>query len=100
MPTLPGAAAVTIDVACTPTTDGWTCRVRLTEDGTSTHHEVSVKRRDLARLAPAATEPDDLVRRSFDFLLAREPKESILRSFDLTAIARYFPEWERAIRDA
>jgi len=59
-----------------------------------------VKRRDLARLAPAATEPDDLVRRSFDFLLAREPKESILRSFDLTAIARYFPEWERPIRDA
>jgi hypothetical protein len=29
------------------------------------------------------------------FLLKREPKESILRSFDLTVISRYFPEYER-----
>ena len=29
------------------------------------------------------------------FLLEREPKESILRSFDLTVISRYFAEYER-----
>jgi hypothetical protein len=38
------------------------------------------------------------VRRSFEFLLAREPKESILRSFDLPVIGRYFPEFVRVIR--
>ena len=53
---------------------------------------------DLARLAPGATDPDDLVRRSFAFLLAREPKESILGRFDLPVIGRYFPEYERDIK--
>ena len=42
--------------------------------------------------------PEDLVRRSFVFLLAREPKESILGRFDLPLIGRYFPEYEREIR--
>jgi hypothetical protein len=31
----------------------------------------------------------------FQFLLEREPKESILRRFDVTVISRYFPEFER-----
>ncbi len=59
---------------------------------------MSVSNADLARLAPGAPDPDDLVRRSFVFLLAREPKESILGRFDLLLIARYFPEYEREIR--
>jgi hypothetical protein len=33
------------------------------------------------------------VRRSFDFLLEREPPSSILRTFDLAVIGRYFPEY-------
>jgi hypothetical protein len=35
----------------------------------------------------------DLVRRSFDFLLAREANTSILREFSLADIERYFPEF-------
>jgi len=38
------------------------------------------------------------VRRSFEFLLEREPKESILTRFDLSLISRYFPEYEREIK--
>ena len=53
---------------------------------------------DLQRLAPGTTDPTDLVRRSFAFLLEREPKESILGAFDLTVIGRYFPDWEAWIR--
>jgi hypothetical protein len=34
----------------------------------------------------------------FEFLLARESKESILRSFALPEIGRYFPEFEREIK--
>ncbi|MBL7183234.1 MAG: hypothetical protein ISS50_02165, partial [Anaerolineae bacterium] len=41
--------------------------------------------------------PEDLVAESFRFLLEREPKESILRSFDLMVIGRYFPEYRREI---
>jgi len=89
----------TIDVRCDPTAAGWTCVVSV-DDGRRppTSHEVAVTKADLARLAPAASSPDDLVRRSFTFLLEREPKESILRRFDLMVIARYFPAYERTIR--
>ena len=30
------------------------------------------------------------------FLLDREPKESILGAFDISAIRRYFPEFDKA----
>ena len=78
--------------------DGWTCRVEVAEGGSTTSHTVAVAAADLARLDPGAADPTDLVRRSFAFLLAREPKESILRTFELTVIGRYFPDWERSIR--
>jgi hypothetical protein len=35
----------------------------------------------------------DLVEASFRYLLEREPNTSILRSFSLDEIGRYFPGW-------
>jgi hypothetical protein len=70
--------------------------VRVEEDGSSTEHDVSVSADELERLGVGRT-PDAFVRDCFEFLLAREPKESILRSFDFSAIGRYFPEFEREI---
>ena len=87
-----------IEVDCLPSADGWTCDVGVADGGSSSRHTVRVRRGDLARLDPGAASPDDLVGRSFAFLLEREPAESILRSFDLTVIGRYFPEYESAIR--
>jgi len=88
-----------IDVTSRSWSDGWTATVVVTDpDGSSSRHEVTVTRADLDRLAPGADDPADLVRRSFVFLLEREPKESILRSFDLPVIGRYFPAYEREIR--
>jgi hypothetical protein len=89
---------VDVEVRCEPQGAGWTCRVRISGDGPATEHEVTVSAADLARLAPDAIDPDDLVRRSFAFLLAREPNTSILRRFDLSVIGTYFPEYEREIR--
>jgi hypothetical protein len=80
------------------TGSGRTCRVTFGGPGMPTTHEVTVTAPDLARLAPGASTPDDLVRRSFAFLLAREPRESILRRFGLSQIGRHFPEDEREIR--
>lgn len=48
----------------------------------------------LRRVAPTGTTVETVVEASFVFLLEREPRESILRTFDLSVIPRYFPEYE------
>jgi hypothetical protein len=85
-----------IEVRCEGRGEGWTCDVSVGGERGS-RHTVSVRRADLDRYDPGASDPDDLVRRSFEFLLAREPASSILRSFDLPVIERYFPEYPREI---
>jgi hypothetical protein len=98
VPALPGAV-VTPEVTCSRAGGGWSCDVAIADgERAITTHRVTVAAGDLARLDPGAASPEDLVRRSFAFLLEREPPESILRSFDLTVIGRYFPEYESAIR--
>jgi hypothetical protein len=73
-------------------------RVRVIESGSESTHQVTLDPKDYARLAGAAVEPQELIRKSFQFLLEREPKESILSRFDLSVISRYFPEYEREIK--
>jgi len=63
-------------------------------------HRVTVAPDDLERLDPGSPDPTSLVQRSFAFLLEREPPSSILRSFDLPVIGRYFPEYESEVRRA
>jgi len=41
---------------------------------------------------------EELIKKSFEFLLEREPKESILSRFNLRIINQYFPEFENTIR--
>jgi hypothetical protein len=62
-----------------------------------THHRVRLTNADLARLSEGRP-AEELLRESFRFLLEREPNTSILSSFDLPLIGRYFPEYEQEIR--
>jgi hypothetical protein len=73
-------------------------RVQVVESGTKSTHQVTLDPKDYARLAGGAVEPEELIRKSFQFLLEREPKESILSRFDLSVISRYFSEYEREIK--
>ena len=65
------------------------------QDRVRTSHVVRVSRAERERYGG---EVADLVKRSFEFLLAREANTSILREFDLSTIERYFPEYVREIR--
>ena len=69
-------------------------------DGARSRHQVRVAPADLARWGGGSTDEDvaDLVRRSFEFLLEREPASSILRTFDLAVIQRYFPEFDTVMK--
>ena len=88
-----------IDVSCVTATDGWLCQVTVADHGSESRHSVTFTRADFQRLTAGGGEsPDGLVRRSFEFLLTRESKESILKSFALTDIGRYFPEYEAEIK--
>lgn len=86
-----------IDVACVedPAGGAWTCAVRVRDDRSTTEHEVTVDEIDLPPALDGAGVPEveRLVTATFEFLLEREPKESILRRFDLPVVARYFPEY-------
>jgi len=75
---------------------GSTYDVVVHDGGTSTAHEVTVWPSDIARYAPGAT-PEQLIEASFAFLLEREPKEAIMRKFELPVIERYFPEYLEVI---
>ena len=84
-------------VTCEPHEGGWRCTVRLGADADATEHTVEVDRATLDDLAPDAS-PEGLVRASFEFLLEREPRESIMRSFDLPIIGRFFADYPGEIR--
>jgi hypothetical protein len=73
-------------------------RVRVIEGGSETSHIVTLQPGDHQRLTGGKARPEELIERSFEFLLEREPKESILARFDLPVIARYFQEYERDIK--
>jgi hypothetical protein len=66
--------------------------VTVEESGTS-RHRVTVRSADVDRLAGGGS-AEQLVKAAFRFLLDREPQSAILGRFDLSAISRYFPEFE------
>jgi hypothetical protein len=78
----------------------WACEVQVDQGGRRSHHTVSVSAAELARWGTGTSRADveRLVRRSFEFLLEREPPESILRRFELSVIESYFPEYDELIR--
>ena len=59
---------------------------------------VTMKPSDYDRISGQKIEPVELVRRAFEFLLARERQEQILARFDLTVISRYFAEFEQVMK--
>jgi hypothetical protein len=84
---------VPLQVRCAAEVDGYRCRVDVSDATGTTHHVVRVSGRDLERWRRGRS-AEELVRDSFAFLLEREPKESILKEFDLAVIQRYFPDYD------
>ena len=88
----------TIKVSKSEIETGWIFEVNVS-NGNSTTHRVNLTKEYYEHLSLKDTNPSDLVEGSFRFLLEREPKEMILRTFDLKIISHYFPEYERKISE-
>ena len=74
--------------------DEWMVTIRAS---VTTHHRVRLTKQNVEKFA-AGRPAEELLEESFRFLLEREPNTSILASFDLSLIARYFPEYDGEIQ--
>ena len=69
------------------------------KERTTTKHSVTLSHSDYQKLTGGISQPELLIQKSFEFLLEMEPNTSILSSFNLQIISRYFPEYERTIHN-
>ncbi len=63
-----------------------------------THHRVHMSEQYYHDLSDGNVPQETVILESFKFLLEREPNTSILSEFDITVIKRYFPEYEKEIK--
>lgn len=95
-----------ISVVAIPPLDSnsWRYDVEVVEidgGGSKTTHEVTLDKDYYVNLTEGKhVIPEELVKKSFEFLLEREFKDSILRQFDIAQISDYFPEYEIEIKKA
>lgn len=78
--------------------EGWRILVGIGEGEDEIEYSVWVEKKYWQKLTGEGYEPEELVRKSFEFLLQREPKESILKEFALRQISDYFPEYEEEMK--
>lgn len=73
-----------------------TYRVVVSAKETTTH-QVTLTPDYYQKLTGGSISEEELIRRSFEFLLRRESNSMILSRFELPVIQGYFPEYERQI---
>lgn len=61
----------------------------------TTFHRVTLTLQYWKKIANGFCSPEKFVRDSIEFLLSREPQNSILPTFDVSVIATYFKEFEK-----
>ncbi len=75
------------------TKNGWKFTVNLDSDS----YYVELSKDYWQKLTGSKISPEELIKKSFQFLLQKEPKEAILKEFNLKIISSYFPEYKEFI---
>lgn len=73
---------------------GWIFDVVI--EGTT--YNVTLDERYYLDVTDERLSPEELIERVFLFLLKREPKEAILRTFNVSVIKQYFKDFEKVMR--
>lgn len=76
----------------------WTFTVQIGQGKDITQHTITLSDSYYQKLCSGQIEPSELVRKSFEFLLRKEPRESILTQFDLPLIQHYFSDYEVSVK--
>jgi hypothetical protein len=72
--------------------------VIVEEENSKSEHTVYLDDEYYHKLTYEKISGEELIKKSFEFLLERESKESILSEFNLRIIKNYFPEYEEKIK--
>jgi hypothetical protein len=93
-----------ISVVTLPPSDdiSWRYEIEITESdgsGSQTTHQVTMDKNYYMDMTEnGRIIPEEFIKKSFEFLLERESKDSILRRFDIAQINDFFPEYEKEIK--
>jgi len=74
--------------------------VKVEEEGGSKDYVVTLENSYYQDLTQGNITQEELIEKSFKFLLERESKESIFSKLNLKIIKSYFPEFEEEMRRA
>jgi len=91
---------VRISVVTLPPLDdnSWRYEVKITESdgsGSKTTHQITMNKEYYMDMTErGCIIPEEFIKKSFEFLLSRESKDSILQQFDIAMINDYFPDYE------
>jgi hypothetical protein len=85
-----------IEIKTIRDSDPYEFDVTVKEGGTETQHRVTMGAATYQRLTGGKVDPEKCVEAAFKFLLDREPKESILGTFDISVISRFFSDFREA----
>jgi hypothetical protein len=84
--------------------NNWRYEIEIIESdgsGSKTTHQVTMNKDYYMDLTESGRIiPEEFIKKSFEFLLDRESKDSILQQFDIAQINDYFPEYEKEIKNA
>jgi hypothetical protein len=73
--------------------------VTIEDKGSTTKHAVTLDDSYYQHLTGGKISQEEFIKKSFEFLLERESKESILSEFNLRVIKNYFPEFEEEVKE-
>ena len=85
----------TIQVEQSGHDDPMAFHVTVREGHSQSRHHVTMRQSTYHELTGGKVTAEICIHAAFAFLLCHEPKESILSSFDVTIISRYFPSFGR-----
>ncbi|HRN89606.1 hypothetical protein [Hyphomicrobium sp.] len=91
------AAPAQIVVLRTGADDPFKFLVEVRDADGQSQYDVTLQHDTYRRISGEKFAPETCVEAAFRFLLDREPKQSILSSFDIDQISQYFPEIERTL---